>query len=356
MNKYCLHCEKTHTYCAGTQRASTTRTSRYQQQHRQPLQPIVLTPATIVRRMTSKIKAQPSSRFWKLITENSDEMETTGADEQSSRFLSLPRELGDHIYEYTLSLQNPTVYQIQDKKTDPCDIALKSDKCFYRGVFQDRKCLALLSVNKQIYRETAKLFFSCNHFEVQAWVPGREDIFDLETEVPRCSMSALYMFLQKIALVDGKAPIHITFDFGNIDVNSVLYARPDTVSVMRRILEDLRSVNSRDPRIRLTASMTIDIDIDRGYEQYGNYESYSFRASISDPLPGISAFIAQLGKTIADNEVTLYTNEVVVIHDAEDLEGMDIFFRELRRSMEESANRQLAPETAREGGIGQEKA
>ncbi|KAK4900098.1 hypothetical protein LTR27_002861 [Elasticomyces elasticus] len=273
---------------------------------------------------------------------------------EGSRLLNLPPELRNRIYEYTLSLGVVEVFRGRKEDT--------SLHASARGLSRQhrRNCLALLRANKQIYNEAANLFYFCNHFEVQPWLPGAaalgiadnndlddDNVLDLEERAPRCTMSALYKLLQRIGATGGGAPIHITFALGDvfgIDIEET------SIPVLKRILEDLRTIQTTDTRMRLDASMKSVVlegsDIPEGVLSL--WPDYTVVLDPREPLTGISAFIAHLGDMFAQNSKS-------EVHDAEDLQDFDSFFRGLRKSIEKSPKWQQASEATREGD-GQEEA
>ncbi|KAK3626876.1 hypothetical protein LTR56_012722 [Elasticomyces elasticus] len=263
---------------------------------------------------------------------------------EGSRLLNLPPELRNRIYEYTLS--HGVVVVCRKRANNALSGLAVGIDASHR-----RNCLALLRTNKQIYNESASLFYFCNHFEVQAWryTCDGDNPLDVEDEHPRSTMSALHELLQKIGVTGGNAPIHITFALGSM-VNT--YVVLDwTSNIMQRLLEDLRTIQATDTRIRLDVTMEAYIEHNPGGHQGLSpidNEYHPVRLGMPDPLPDISAFIAQLSNMFAQNST-------IQVHDDEDLQDFDGFFRRLRQSIEESPKWQQAPEAICEGD-GQEKA
>ncbi|KAK5696534.1 hypothetical protein LTR97_007837 [Elasticomyces elasticus] len=274
---------------------------------------------------------------------------------KGSRLLSLPPELRNRIYEYTLSLRAAVLVSGPDDR-----IVLRSSPLRLVGS-NPNNWLALLRTNKQIHNEAATMFYFCNHFEVRAFVPEPEDeyydgddyevppgVLELEESAPRMTMAPLYKLVQKIGGVHGNAPIHITFVLGTIICS---YVRPKSqADVMYRMLEDLRNIQETDPRIRLNASMRhyIDQDIALPNRNTPDLTCYDVTIEISNPISRISAFIAQLSEMFAENQTR-------TVHDDFDLQSSHGFFRALRKSIEESPKWQQTPEALREGD-GKEKA
>ncbi|KAK5713796.1 hypothetical protein LTR17_017480 [Elasticomyces elasticus] len=278
---------------------------------------------------------------------------------ESSRLLSLPPELRNRIYEYALRLGVVVVSRRRPENALSASVPGLSGS-------QRWNCLALLRTNKQIYNEAANLFYFCNHFEVQAWFTDIVDsessdddddflnspyasegnIFDLEKRCPRSTMAALYELLQKIGVTGGNAPIHITFDMGLIFGPGL--EQHSAIAVMQRMLEDLRTIQTTYDRVRLEASMNVYIERDGPHLAGTPGPPYTAMLSVPDPLPSISTFIAHLSGMIAQNSAR-------EVHDEEDLEDFDRFFRGLRQSIEESPKWQQASEATREGD-GQEEA
>ncbi|KAK5720724.1 hypothetical protein LTR15_006685 [Elasticomyces elasticus] len=281
---------------------------------------------------------------WRFTTNELLPSDISNGNADGSRLLSLPPELRNRIYEYTLSLGVIVVSKGGNKHP-----ALRAmARVFSRR--DRRNCLALLRANKQIYNEAAKLFYFCNHFEVLAWFPEVVDleidddddyshgssyasegnIFDLEKRSPRSTMVALYELLQKIGVTSGNAPIHITFELGLIFGPGL--EQHSAIAVMQRMLEDLRTIKTTYARMRLDARM--DVYIERGDGPHladTPGPPYTAMLSIPDPLPSISTFIARLSGMIAQNSAR-------EVHDEEDLEDFDRFFRGLRQSIETSPN------------------
>ncbi|KAK3644782.1 hypothetical protein LTR56_009447 [Elasticomyces elasticus] len=268
---------------------------------------------------------------------------TSNSSTESSRLLSLPPELRNRIYEYTLSFE--IVLISQRRHPDSTAHAFTN-------------LLALLKVNRQIYHEATNMFYFCNQFIIEAHVPmkpindptpGRPDVFLCEGPNPRSTMSALYEFLGRIGGTQGRGTVDIVFSLGELRDWSM---RPcdHTASIMRRMLEDLRAIRAADARIQLDLSMKVCpvefFNTERGYRQ--NHASQSITLSITEPMPAISAFVVELEEMAVGNRERGFP-------EGRELNAFRTFFIALKQSIEESPNWQQASEAISEGDR-QEKA
>ncbi|KAK5745998.1 hypothetical protein LTR17_001128 [Elasticomyces elasticus] len=279
-------------------------------------------------------------------------MDTSTNKAESSLLLSLPAELRNRIYEYTLSLGVVVVSPGRTARSDLYAVAFDSKGSLCRNR------LALLRTNKQIYNETANLFYFCNHFKVQCYLPDVDEVdeaiahkddvddswvTDLDVRVDY-TMPALLKLLQKIPVTHGNAPIHITFAFGSVCAWDV---KSGSTFEIFGILQNLHIIQATDARMRLDADMRVCIE--QRFRSTPTVTQFPITLSISDPLPKISDFIVRLSEIDEQNGTSS------CVHDEEDLMEFDKFFRGLRKLIKKSSQWKQVSEATTEGD-GQENA
>ncbi|KAK5720723.1 hypothetical protein LTR15_006684 [Elasticomyces elasticus] len=282
-------------------------------------------------------------------------VETASGD---SRLMSLPAELRNRIWEYTLTVgtvyvrveidsEDLRAYVVDDSST----LSTDDQTALLQGPFGSDvggldmpagvHCLTLLKICKQIHHEAGKLFYVCNRFEIKAFDPlsnveprsglMQPGLFQYGGEpTSREILTDMRKFEGWIGAKNAQAMTGVTFSLGQVDPYEV-ESDFQALEIMKHLLVGpLHDTHLAHPHWMLQMSMVL---LTRDSD-----ESFSFSPvqhvtmSVAEPAVGLKATVKKLEHRISE-DLRLQLGERHV----DDLDKFAKFCQELSKAVMTSA-------------------